>query len=105
MSVCPQCNLWAIQDYQTKKKVKMWFINTPLGSYTKVKIYNAEIIGGEPGLVGKCNCIIILTGGVCQRHEGELNIQRSTHANMGWTQIAFMLFKTRPVIQGKDHFL
>lgn len=74
-------------------------MNTLVGSYTKIKIYNAKIIGGEPGLVSKC--IIILTGGDCQRHEGELNTQCSTHANMGWTQLAFMLFKTNPVIQGK----
>lgn len=102
MSVCPQCNVHAMQDHQTKQKeMKMWFKNTRVGSYTKIKIYNTKIIRGEPGLVGKCNCIIILTGGDCQTHEGELNIQLSTHANTGWTQLGFMLFKTNPVIQGK----
>lgn len=99
--MCPQRNVCAMQDHQIKKKMKICFINTPVGSYTKIKIHNTKIIGGEPGLVSKCNCIIILTGGDCQRHEGELHIQRSTYANVGWTQLTFMLFKTNLVIQGK----
>lgn len=64
-------------------------------------MHSTKIIGEEPGLVSKCNCIIILTGGDCQRQEGKLNIQCSTHANMGWTQLAFMFFKSNAVIQGK----